>query len=461
MTAFAPPAVWRRTAARPHVRGWVIAVAVYFLAVFHRSSLGVAGLLAEQRFGITAAQLGTFVLLQIGVYAAMQIPTGVLVDRYGPRRMLVGAAALMALGQLLFAVAPSYPLALFARALLGCGDAMTFISVLRFAAGRFSAGRYPVLVALTSMIGTAGNVFATLPLQQLLAHAGWAPSFALAASLSLVTGVAVWTLLDDGTTAPAPMRHAHELRRGVVSVSLRVATAWQLPGTRLGFWVHFASMSTATAFGVLWGEPYLVDGAGFSSSAASAILMVGVLGAGIASPLVGWFIGRHPNLRVGLSFAICAATVAGWAAAALLLGNHPPHVYVATLFVLTMLGGPASMVAFSVARDYNPERIIGTASGVVNVGGFVATAAVSIAFGALITALGGTSPAHLRIALLVPVAVQLFGSWRIFVWLRRQRGILARDQRRGADVPVRVQRHFFWDEHWTAESEAIKESVAS
>ena len=66
----------------PAVRGWALAVAVYFLAVFHRSSLGVAGLLAERRFGIDAGKLGVFVMLQIGVYAAMQIPTGVLVDRW-------------------------------------------------------------------------------------------------------------------------------------------------------------------------------------------------------------------------------------------------------------------------------------------------------------------------------------------------------------------------------------------
>lgn len=455
MTSFAPAAAWRQTAARPAVRGWVIAVAVYFLAVFHRSSLGVAGLLAEQRFGISAAQLGAFVLLQIGVYAAMQIPTGVLVDRYGPRRLLVVAAGLMALGQLLFAAAPSYPLALIARALLGCGDAMTFISVLRFAAGRFSPRRYPVLVALTSMIGTAGNVLATLPLQQLLARAGWAASFTIAGTLSAATGLAVWALLDDGAAAPAPVRRAHELRTGVVSVSRRVATAWRLPGTRLGFWVHFASMSTATAFGVLWGQPLLVDGDGFSPSAASAILMAGVLGAGIASPLAGWFIARHPNLRVALSLAVCATTVLGWAAVALVLGDHAPHAYIEVLFVLTMLGGPASMVAFAVARDYNPPRIIGTASGVVNVGGFLATAVVSIVFGAIVTALGGTSPAHLRIALLVPVAVQLFGSWRVFVWLRRQRGVLARRQHAGDVGPVRVQRRFFWDEEWTPDEESV------
>ncbi len=107
--------------ASPAIRGWIVAVVVYITAVFHRSALGVAGLQASRRFDISPAQLSFFVLLQLGVYAAMQIPTGVLVDRYGPRRLLLAAAATMAVAELVFAVAPNYPTALLARGLLGCG----------------------------------------------------------------------------------------------------------------------------------------------------------------------------------------------------------------------------------------------------------------------------------------------------------------------------------------------------
>lgn len=433
--------------ARPAVKGWIIAASVYFLAVFHRSSLGVAGLLAERRFGITPSQLGMFVLLQIGVYAAMQIPTGVLVDRYGPRRLLIAAAGLMAVGQLLFAIAPSYLLALLARALLGCGDAMTFISVLRFAAGKFSARRYPALLALTGTIGIVGNLLATLPLEQLLAHLGWTASFALAGALSGVSAVVVWLLLDDGAAAPARLRGAHEVRAGIVSVSNRVRTAWSLPGTRLGFWVHFASMTMATALAVLWGQPYLVDGAGFTASQAGAILMLCVLVSGLAGPLVGWFIGRHPHLRIALVLSVCAATVLGWLA--VVAGtDHPSHPLVVVLFALTMTGGPVSTVAFAVARDYNPARIIGTASGVVNVGGFLSCALVSVVLGQLLTMLGGMSADHLRWAMVVPIAVQALATSRVFAWMRRQRAVVAGRQRVGLDVPVRVHRRFFWDGPW-------------
>jgi len=103
---------------------WTTAALVYFAALFHRTALGVAGLEASERFGLGPAQLGVFTVLQIGVYALMQIPTGLLVDRYGPRRVLTAAALLMGTGQVLFAIADSYGLGLVARAVLGMGDAM-------------------------------------------------------------------------------------------------------------------------------------------------------------------------------------------------------------------------------------------------------------------------------------------------------------------------------------------------
>ncbi|MCA1655349.1 MAG: MFS transporter, partial [Pseudonocardiaceae bacterium] len=129
---------------------WVTAVGVYLAAVFHRTSLGVASLEAGVRFEVGPGALGTFTVLQIGVYALMQVPTGMLVDRFGTRRVLAVAALLMGLGQLLFAFATPYPLGLLARAVLGVGDAMTFVSVLRLVAAHFPARRYAAVASCTA-----------------------------------------------------------------------------------------------------------------------------------------------------------------------------------------------------------------------------------------------------------------------------------------------------------------------
>jgi MFS family permease len=432
-------------ASRGAFAGWGLAASVYFLAVFHRSSLGVAGLLAERRFHITPAQLSVFVLLQVGLYAAMQVPTGVLVDRYGPRRVLVVASLLMGSAQLLFALVSSYPLALVARALLGCGDALTFISVLRYTASHFSARRFPILVTVTGMVGTLGNILATLPLAALLRHAGWFTGYAIAAGLSLITAVLVLVLLDDHSTAPARLRDLAQVRTGVASVRRRVQTAWALPGTRLGFWAHFASASVSTAFGVLWGLPYLVKGVGYSTTSASVLLLIGVLAAALVSPVIGAAIGRRPVVRIPVALAVSGFSVLAWAVVALGLGEHPPRAVVAVLFVLTMLGGPASMVAFAVARDYNPPAILGTASGVVNVGGFSAAVIIAVGFGWVLDALGGSTPHAMRWALLVCVGVQGFGFVRLLVWYRRVRLMIRHHQLVGRTVPVPVGRVFWWD----------------
>ncbi|MGB9013636.1 MAG: MFS transporter, partial [Aeromicrobium sp.] len=135
---------------------WGVALAVYLLAVFHRSSLAVAGLVATDRFDISAAQLATFTTVQLLVYAAMQIPVGLLVDRFGPRSVLITGALTMTAAQVGFAFADAYPLAVVARVFVGIGDAMTFICVLRLVNSWFPARRIPLVTQLTGVTGQLG-----------------------------------------------------------------------------------------------------------------------------------------------------------------------------------------------------------------------------------------------------------------------------------------------------------------
>jgi MFS family permease len=428
----------------PAYRGWVLAAGVYLLAVFNRSSLGVAGLIAEHRFGIGPGALSTFVLLQIGVYAAMQIPTGLLVDRYGPRRLLIAAATILGVAQLAFAFVHIFALALLARALLGLGDALTFVSTLRYTATHFSAKRYPLLVALTAVMGTVGNVAATLPLNALLRGAGWTTGFLVAAIASLAGAVGVALLVHDPTPLPTRIARAR-LGDAARTVGRRVRAAWAVPGTKLGFWVHFTCMAAATPLMVLWGQPYLVQGVGFTPAAASTLLMIGVIVSGLANPVVGALIGHWPATRIPIGLGVSGGTVVALLVIVLALGDHPPKPVVGTIFVLMLIGAPASMAAFAVARDYNSYATLGTASGVVNVGGFAATSFAAVVFGLVLDAQGGAGPHAMRVALLVLVAVQAFGLSQLALWYRRVRAEVMRRQLAGDKVPVRVPRRMWFD----------------
>src|SRR6185295_8847124 len=129
-----------------------------------RTSLAVAASAATERFHIGASMLSTFVVLQLLVYAGMQIPVGLLVDRFGPRVVLVTGGLVMASGQALLAVAHEPATAIVARVLVGAGDALTFISVLRLIPAWFPGKRVPLVTQLTGLIGQVGQIGSTFPL---------------------------------------------------------------------------------------------------------------------------------------------------------------------------------------------------------------------------------------------------------------------------------------------------------
>ena len=201
---------------------WLVALSVYVLAVFNRSSLGVAGLLAADRFDISATQLAAFTVLQLLVYAGMQVPVGVAIDRYGPKKLLLAGLVLMTAGQLAFAFVTTFPLALLSRGVLGAGDAMIFTSVLRLVTAWFLVRQAPTVTQLTGQVGQLGAILAAAPLAYALQEWGWTPAFAAASSIGLVVMVAVALLVKD-----SPYR-----REGVIKIKL-LALA-RTPARRVG-----------------------------------------------------------------------------------------------------------------------------------------------------------------------------------------------------------------------------------
>ncbi|RJQ80020.1 MFS transporter [Amycolatopsis panacis] len=426
-------------AGRASVRSWLIwltAVAVYLLAVFHRTSFGVAGLHAAERFGVGAAALGTFTVLQVAVYAAMQIPTGILVDRYGPRRVLLTAVLVLGSGQLLLGVANTYGVGLLARGVLGLGDALTFVSVLRLIAAHFPGRQYALLMSFTSAIGYVGNLVATVPLTLLLNGPGWTFTFVAVGAITLLYAVPVALRVRDVPAgAPEPVREPVR----VAELGRSVQAAWRVPGTRLGFWVHFSTMFAPNVLTLLWGVPFLVQGQGIPPATASALLTVFVFGSMAGGPMLGTVIGRRPSLRMPLVGAYLGGAAVVWA---LLLGwSGPlPLGVLVPAFAFLALGGPVSMIGFALARDYNPLDRVGTATGVVNVGGFVATTVTALLIGVLLQLTGG----NFRLSLLSVLVVLALGTWRMLTWWRRARAQLFAAEARGEPVPVRIRRHR-WD----------------
>ncbi|MEU3346932.1 MFS transporter [Streptomyces sp. NPDC006700] len=405
---------------RRAVAVWGIGVAVYFVAVIFRTSLGVAGLDAADRFHVGASALSTFSILQLLVYAGMQIPVGLLVDRLGTKKVLAIGAVLFTAGQLGFAFSPSYGTALASRALLGCGDAMTFISVLRLGTRWFPVRRGPLVAQLAGLVGMAGNLVSTLVLARLLHGVGWTAAFAGSALAGAVVLVLLVLFLKDHPEGhePEPLPH-----QGAAYVRRQIAAAWREPGTRLGLWVHFTTQFPAMVFLLLWGLPFLVEAQGMSRADAGELLTLVVVSNMAVGLVYGQIVARHHAARLPLALGTVAATSVMWAVTLAYPGGRAPVWLLVVLCLVLGACGPASMIGFDFARPANPAERQGTASGITNMGGFVASMTTLFAVGVLLDATGD----DYRIAFSVVFVLQALGVSQI---LRLRRKAARRERER-------------------------------
>ncbi len=407
---------------------WSVGIFSYLVAVTQRTSFGVVGLEATERFHASASVISFFTVLQLLVYAGLQIPVGVLVDRFGSRAMIAGGALLMGLGQLQLAFAESVPAGVLGRVLVGAGDAMTFISVIRLIPLWFAPARVPLLTQLTGMSGQLGQLLSVVPFAFVLHSAGWSPAFLSLAGLSGLAIVLVVLLLRD--LPPGTPRQ--ESAKGLRATGISLSRAWKQPGTRLGMWSHFTIQFSGTVFAMTWGYPFLISAQGLDAGTVASLMSLYVAGAIGAGPLIGRFVARHPLRRSTMVLLLVAATAAAWAAVLLYPGRSPLWL-LAVLIVVLAIGGPGSMIGFDFARTFNPAHRIGTATGIVNVGGFFAALMAIYLIGAVLDVLYSTGYSNgvlyglepFRIALCVHFLLLGIGSVAMLVVRRKVRRQMA------------------------------------
>ncbi|WP_445258814.1 MFS transporter [Nocardioides aurantiacus] len=421
------------TALRSPWTVWAVGLAVYVLAVFHRSSLGVAGLVATDRFGISAAQLATFTMLQLLVYAAMQIPVGLLVDRFGSRSVMISGLVLMTLGQSVFAFAESYPLALVARAGVGMGDAMTFICLLRLVSSWFPLRRIPFVTQVTGTLGQTGAVAAAVPMTWALANLGWTRAYLVAASVGIVLAVALLVVLHDTPEG----RHLRGAPMSLAAVRTSLAASWRHPGTRLGFWMHFCTQFSATTMSLLWGYPFFVRGEEQSSASAGLLLTLMVVTMMFSGPVLGWLVGAHPWHRSTVVLGIVSAIVVVWTVVLAWPGPAPFAVLV-VLVLVTGVGGPASVIGFDVGRTSNPAHRLASATGIINQGGFYASLVMVVVIGLILDwrtpgASTAYTPEAFRWAMAAQFPLWLLGLLQVWRYRGRARARVLAEQDAAAE----------------------------
>jgi MFS family permease len=367
----------------------VLAVAgiAYFLAVTQRSSLGVATLIASERFNTNAQQLATLAVFQLVVYAAMQIPVGILLDRYGAKSLLAVGAFIMAAGQFTVAFAPNLTTAVVGRMLVGMGDSFTFISMIRMVNGWYQGAKASRVQQYVSTVGQLGQFFSAVPFWFMLENLGWTAGFSIMSACSLL--VTILVIAFTSNEAQSQDKDSQTTESIKVAIS-QLFENMRNPGIRMSFWTHYMTQPTTTSVSLLWAVPFLVTAEGQSHDFAAFILTAMVLFGFLTGPIIAAICSRSPHLRARLVYSVVVLTTLAWIVLLTMPGKAPAWILV-ICFLAISIGGPASMVAFDYSKDIVPRARLGTANGFANVGGFLATFVMMYVTGLVIDVVHGAS----------------------------------------------------------------------
>jgi predicted MFS family arabinose efflux permease len=397
---------------------WAVGVSAYLMAFFHRVTLNVAAGDTADRLGVATGALGLFAFLQIGAYLAMQLPAGFAADRIGPRRTLALGILAIVVGETLFAVAHSLPIAVVGRALVGVGDAVTFVNVLRLVQNWFPERRQALLAALTGMAGGIGQLVATIPLERSLSDFGWTATFVITTGAAMVVGILVLAVVRDRPPGvPAPQRDEHAPARATL------AAAWRRPTTRRAFYAHVGTLGPFAVVGTIWGVPYLENTQEVGKSTAASMMVATALTFTVCLPFVGMAGRCGPKARVavlavpGALQATALVTLLAWP------GTVAPRPLVVGVLALIGLSAAASISCFDAARRSTPPAEVGTTVALVNCGGFTGAAIGGGLIGLLLA--GDATAGRFEVAVLGVLLVMTLvglgaGSLRLLGELTRQ-----------------------------------------
>jgi len=335
---------------------------LYALGQFLRTSVGVIGPNLVHELSLSAFQLGLLTSVFLLALAAVQVPLGVALDRYGPRACLLVCVGFLVLGALLFSFAQGVTGLATARALMGIGSASFLVAPIALYARWFRLERLSTVSGIHLGVGTLGILFATAPMAHASAAFGWRATFMMAAAVGVLVGLAAWLVVRDDPpgTQPAPRRD-ESLRESLMGVLEVMRT----PSIGRLFLAAVASTPTFLLVVGLWGGPYLSHVYGFDLAGRGEILFIPALaqaaGAFFWGPLDRWFgdYRRPATISLAITFG-SLALIAVW-------GRPPLPILIAALAALGFSTAIASLL-MAHGRSLVAPHLLGRSITLLNIG---------------------------------------------------------------------------------------------
>ncbi|MCC5792517.1 MAG: MFS transporter [Legionellaceae bacterium] len=312
-----------------------------------------------QTFKVSAEGFGIISSVYFYAYAPMQLPAGLLFDRYGPRKLMTTAVLVCASGMVLFAATNSLTVATTGRFLVGIGSACSFIGVLVLISRWFPPQRFALMAGVAQLMSSLGAMFGEMPLAVLIQWTSWRQASFILAAIGLFIAALLWIFVSDYPNPPKKPGKKRSFSREILRLKevCSQSYTWIIGAYAFTIWTPIA------VFAALWGVPYLQEKYHISVIAASGMCSMIWLGIGVGSPALGWLSDHLESRRIALGISAFMGLVA--TLLILYISGIPKSWMLLVLFALG-IGAGGQSVSFAVVKDNNPANLVGTASGFNN-----------------------------------------------------------------------------------------------
>lgn len=260
---------------------WSIAALFYAYEFIHRVVPSILTEELREAFSVNEHQLGIIGAMYFYAYAAFQLPAGILVDRYGAKRLLVIASAVLTLGSFLFTTTSSSGLAQVSRFMIGAGSAFAFVGCLKIGAQWLAMSSFPLVVGLTNLCGTFGALLGGTPLSYLIKQIGWREALMEVSFAGVFITLLLWFFLQDKKSSSRNESTTYGLLTGLALV-MKTPQSWLIA-------IYGALLvAPIVALPEMWGVEFLKVAYDISATQASAITHTIFVGTAVGGPLIGW-----------------------------------------------------------------------------------------------------------------------------------------------------------------------------
>ncbi|WP_188499046.1 MFS transporter [Pullulanibacillus pueri] len=395
---------------------WIVFASVLFTYCVIVSQRTAPGLITDQlmkEFSVSASTIGLLASIQFLAYAGLQVPIGVLSDRFGPNFFLVFGTLLNGIGTVIYSLSPNEAIMMMARLLVGIGDATIWVNLVLILSQWFKAQEFVSLLGFAGMSGSGGFLLATVPFSAWIALSGWRMPFFIVGIILCLCGILLYFILirlpkNIIKEPPQPVKVSSSKteykREKTLKLLLRIFSERQAWAT---FLCHFGLVGTYVGFIGSWAIPYGMHMYHMTRSSASQLVMIGLIGAIIGAPLMSWCSSRLGMIKRPYMIIHLLAFLS-WLAFFILNGK-PPMAFLIVLFLLIGFGNGGSALTFAAVRKSFDLKEVGVVSGFANMGGFLSAVLLPSFFGKILDIFPEASHAGYHYGFIIPIVFSCLG----------------------------------------------------